>query len=52
MNQKILTKKVISKTSVDSILRLQVMHDYVHWHISVDYCIKLIPAHPQEFIGK
>ena len=24
------------------ILCLQVMHDYVHWHCSIDYCVKFI----------
>ena len=23
-------------------LRLQGMHDYVHWHCPIDYCVKLI----------
>ena len=35
-------KMLISKISVDSILPLQVMHDYVHWHCSTDYCVKVI----------
>ena len=35
MNQKILTKKVISKISVE----LTSVHDYVHWHCSIDYLI-------------
>ena len=41
MNQKIQTIKVISKISVDlNFLCLQLMHDYVYWHCSIDYCVK------------
>ena len=39
-NQKILTKKVISRISVDS--NFMFRHDYVHWHYSIDSCVKLI----------
>ena len=43
VNQKIWTKKKkIQKFQLISILCLQVMHDNVHWHCSIDYCIKLI----------
>ena len=44
INQKILTKKDNFQTFswfqfyVD---KSQVMHDYVHWHCSIDYCVKL-----------
>ena len=45
MNQKLWTKKVYLyfQISVDFNirLRLKVMHDYVHWHCSIDYCVKL-----------
>ena len=35
-------KKLTSKISVDSnYIRLQVKHDYVHWHSSIDYCVEL-----------
>ena len=37
MHQKILTKKVISKISVDS--NFTFTHSYVHWHCSIDYCV-------------
>ena len=42
--QKILTKKVTGKISDDSNLGLQVMNNYVHWHCSTDYCVKLNPV--------
>ena len=50
LNQKILTKKkVISKISVDSNFTFTrnftftsyAMHDYLYWHCSIDYCVKL-----------
>ena len=41
MNQEILTKKAYFQISVDSNLRLQVVHFHVHWHCSTDYCVKL-----------
>ena len=38
----IYTKKgLLPKFRLIPILRLQVMHDYVHWHCSIDYCVKL-----------
>ena len=33
-------EKFISKISVDSILRFQVMHDYVCFIAPIDYCVK------------
>ena len=43
MNQKTQTKKkLFLKFQLIPILHLQVMHDYVHWHCSIDYCVKLI----------
>ena len=43
INQKILTKKVVSKISVNSDFSfIQVMHDYVHWPCSIDYCVKQV----------
>ena len=41
-NWKILTKKTVlfPKFQLIPILRLQVMHDYVHLYCSVDYCVK------------
>ena len=41
MNQKIGIKK-LPEFQVIPILHLQVMHDYVHWHRSIDdmYCVK------------
>ena len=39
MNQKILTKQAYFQKI--PLLRLQVMHDYVHWQCSIDYCVKL-----------
>ena len=43
MNIKILTKKSYSKIKFHliPIWRLQVMQDCVHWHCSIDYCVKL-----------
>ena len=35
MNRKIL----LPKFQLIPILRLQVMHDYVYWHCSIDYCL-------------
>ena len=35
-------KKIISKISVGSNFTFTVMHDHVHWHCSVGYCVKLI----------
>ena len=38
-----INKKVISKISVDSNFMLtSLVQDYVHWHCSIDYCVKLI----------
>ena len=34
-------KMVIPKLESIAILRLQVRHDYVHWHCSINYCVKL-----------
>ena len=48
MNQKVLTKKkeekkrLFPKFQLIPILHLQVMHDYVHLHCSIDYHVKLI----------
>ena len=41
MNQKIRIKE-LPEFQVIPILHLQVMHDYVHWHRSIDdmYCVK------------
>ena len=36
INQKMLYQKF----PLIPILRLQVMHNYVHWHSSIDYCVK------------
>ena len=48
INQKILTpkkkrkkKKLFANIQLIQILRLQVMYKYVHWHCSIDYCVKL-----------
>ena len=35
-------KEVFSKISVDPITCFQVLHDYVHGHRSIYYCVKLI----------
>ena len=40
IHQKILTKKGYFKNFSFPILRLQVTDDYVHWHCSMDYCVK------------
>ena len=45
MNQKMLLKKkekksLLPKFKLISILHLQVVHDCVHWHCSIDYCVK------------
>ena len=37
-----LTKRLFPKFQLIPILRLQVTHDYVHWHCSTDYCVELI----------
>ena len=43
MNKKILTKtSLFPKYQLIPILHLQVMHDYVHWHYSIDFCVELI----------
>ena len=34
-------KSLLPKFQLIPILRLQVMHDYVHWHCSIDYRVKL-----------
>ena len=34
-------KSLLPKFQLIPILRLQGMHDYVHWHCSIDYCVKL-----------
>ena len=39
MNQMIPTKK---KEKKNHLIHLQVMHDYVHWYFSIDYCVRLI----------
>ena len=44
MNEKIYTHKkslILPKFQLISILRLQVMHDCVQWHCSIDCCVKL-----------
>ena len=43
VNQKIQIKKksLFPKCQLIPVLRLQVMHDYVHWHCSIDHCVKL-----------
>ena len=33
------TKRLFPKFQLMPILRLQVMHDYVHWHCSIDFCM-------------
>ena len=33
-------KRLFPKFQLIQILLLQVMHDYVHWHCSIDYCVK------------
>ena len=40
MAQKILTQKLFPKFRLIQILCLQVTHDYVHWHCSIDFCVK------------
>ena len=44
MNQKIYNQKkptlCISKISVNPILHLQVMHDYIVFHCSIGYCVE------------
>ena len=42
MNQKMLRKIKFPKFQLIPILRLQVMHDYVHWYCPINYCVKLI----------
>ena len=43
INQTILTElKLFPKFQFIVNFRVQIMHDYVHWHCSTDYCIKLI----------
>ena len=34
-------EKVISKISVYSNFPCSSLHDYVHWHCSIDYCVKI-----------
>ena len=34
-------KSLLPKCQLMPSVRLQVMHDYVHWHCSIDYCVKL-----------
>ena len=45
-NQEISTtttkKRLFPKFQLIPISRLQVMHDYVHWHCHIDCCVKLI----------
>ena len=36
-----INKRLFPKFQLIPILSLQVMHDYVHWHCSKDYCVKL-----------
>ena len=36
-----LKKCLLPKFQLIPILGLQVMHDYVQWHCSIDYCVKL-----------
>ena len=38
-----LQKGIFTKFQLIPILRLQVMRDIVHWHCSIDHCVKLIP---------
>ena len=33
--------RLFPKFQLIPILRLQVLHDYVYWHCSIDYCVKL-----------
>ena len=33
-------KRLFPKFQFIPIFRLQVMHDYVHWYCSIDYCVK------------
>ena len=35
-------KKLLPKFQLIPVLRLKVMHDYVHWHCSIDYCVRLV----------
>ena len=35
-------KKLFPKFQLIQIFGLQVMHDFVYWHSSIDYCVKLI----------
>ena len=35
------TKRLFPKNKLIPILRLQLMHDYLHWYGSIDYCVKL-----------
>ena len=45
MNQKIEKKKsLLPKFKLILYLHLQVMHNYVHWHCSMDYCVELSTA--------
>ena len=34
-------KTLLQKFQLIPILRFQAMHGYVHWHCSIDYCVKL-----------
>ena len=34
-------KKLFPKFQLILTVRLQIMHDYVHWNCSIDYCVKL-----------
>ena len=34
-------KCLLPKFQLIPVLRLQVVHDYVHWHCSIDNCVKL-----------
>ena len=38
-------KSLFPKFQLIPILRLQVMHDYVVFHCSIDYCVKLSLVH-------
>ena len=41
-DMKILTKRLYPKFHLIPILCLQVVYDYVHWHCTIDYGVKLI----------
>ena len=40
-NQQILTKSLFQKFNFIQVSRLQLMHDYAHWHLSINYSVNL-----------